>query len=736
VGLDAQFRELAAHLALGLAAVSGEAFLSSLWYRLAPLKPRLKAQARVRRHRFRGEAWYVVQDPASGRFNRFSPATWQLLGLMDGRRTMDEVWLEALEQLGDDTPSQDEVIRLLSQLHAADLLYCEANPDTAELFERFARHESQRRAARWKSPFSIRIPLWDPDRFLSATAPALAPLFGWFGALVYCVTVGFGVAAAALHWPELTENLGDRVLAADNLVLLWLCFPAIKLAHELGHAYATKLGGGEVHDMGLILLVFTPVPYVEASAANAFRSKWRRALVGAAGMLVEIFIAALAMFVWAAAEPGLLRAIAFNIMLIAGVSTVVFNANPLLRFDGYYILADLVEIPNLASRANRYWRYLAERYVFRFPEAEQPQLAPGERGWFLFYAPAALVYRMLVLVAIVFYVAAQWFFIGVALAIWGVATMFVVPLGKFLGYLLALPRRGRVRKRALSVAGAVCGVVAVVVLVVPAPSRIVAEGVVWLPEEANVRAGADGFVRAVLASPGSEVRAGAPLVESHDPQLFAQLAVLEARIAELEARLDQQRFAERVQADITRQELAREQAALDRVLERIENLHARSAVQGRFVLARADDLPGRFLRKGELIGYVTQEGRSLVRAVVSQDDVDLVRSRLARADVRLAERITEVYPAALVREVPAARDELPSSALSSQGGGAIAADPRDPKGGKAMMSTFQFDLELPREAGGAAYGGRAYVRFVLQPEPLAAQWYRRVRQAFLAHLNV
>ena len=166
---------------------------------------------------------------------------------------------------------------------------------------------------------------------------------------------------AGVHWPELSENLADRVLAVENLLVMWLCFPVVKFLHELGHAYAVKNGGGEVHEMGIMLLVFTPVPYVDASAASGFRSKWRRALVGAAGMLTEILIAAVFIVVWVAAEPGWLRAIAFNVGLSAGVSTVIFNANPLLRFDGYYILSDLIEVPNLGARGNQYWRYLLER---------------------------------------------------------------------------------------------------------------------------------------------------------------------------------------------------------------------------------------------------------------------------------------------------------------------------------------------------------------------------------------
>lgn len=656
--------------------------------------------------------------------------------MLDGQSTMAEVWNAAVEQLGDDAPSQDEVIQLLSQLHAADLLLCEVNPDSAELFQRFARYDKGRRRSNWKNPFSIRIPLWNPDAFLTRSLPLLKPFFNGFGVFFYCAIVGAGIVFAVVHWPELNRNMGDRILAADNLILLWLCFPVVKLLHELGHAYATRAGGGEVHEMGIMLLVFTPVPYVDATAANGFRSKWSRVLVGAAGMLTELFIAALCMFVWVAAEPGLIRSIAFNTMVIAGVSTIVFNGNPLLRFDGYYILSDLIESPNLALRGNQYWRYLAERYAFRMPRAEAPLATPGERRWFLFYTPAALVYRIFVLIAIVLYIAGTWFLIGIALALWGVATMFLLPLAKLVHYLFSLPRTAGARKRALTTAAAALLVLLVFVMLVPMPLRLQAEGVVWLPEESNVRAGAEGYIQRVFFQSGAQVAAGTALVESGDPILAAELKVIEARIAELEAKLRHELFSDRVQAEITKQVLAHERARQARGVDRADKLFARASIAGRFVIDGPDDLIGRFHRQGNLLGYVIHEAPTIVRVVVSQEDVDLVRSRLRQAEVRLAERIEDVHPAHLVRAVPAAHERLPSTALSTEGGGVLATDPRDPKGEKSLASTFQFDLQLPPGVGSVGYGGRAHVRFVLEPEPLGRQWYRRVRQLFLSQFNV
>lgn len=716
--------------------MSAEPFLSASWYRLARLRPSLKQQAKVRRHRYRGQVWYVVHDTASGRFNRFTPAAWQLLGLMDGRRTMDEVWAQALEQLGDEAPGQDEVIRLLSQLHAADLLLCEVNPDAAELFERFGKNEKQRRDARWKNPLSIRIPLWDPDSFLHRMLPSIRPAFGPVGLGLLAVLAVIALALAVTHFPELTENVDDRVLSTNNLLLLLVVFPVVKFLHEMGHACAVKAAGGEVHEMGILMLVFMPVPYVDASAANGFRSKWWRTLVGAAGMLVELWLSALAMLVWAAAEPGLVRALAFNVMLVAGVSTLIFNANPLLRFDGYYILADLIEMPNLAQRGTQYWRYLSGKYLLRVREPEPPMLTPGERNWLRFYTPLAFIYRMTVMVAIVLYVAGQWFFFGIALALYGVYTMVGTPIGKMVGYFSRLPRAQGARRRASAIAAGMVVALLVLLFAVPAPLRTQTEGVVWLPDEAQVRAGANGFIRAVLAPAGTQLTPGMAVVETEDPLLDAQVALTQAKLDELQARLDSERFEDRLQADITRQDIVRENAALARLLERQDQHVARGGAAGRFVIDRPEDLPGRYVRKGELVGYVAQESRTLVRAVVSQNDIDLVRAGVVRAEVRLADNVGVIHRARLVREVPAAREQLPSAALGSGGGGAMAADPRDPQGSRSLASSFQFDLELPPDVKTATYGGRAYIRFTHPPEPLAMQAWRQLRQVFLERFHV
>ncbi|MBL8483347.1 MAG: peptidase M50 [Rhodocyclaceae bacterium] len=709
---------------------------SASWYRVAGLKPCLRAHARLHRHRYRGELWYLLQDPASGRVHRFTPAARLVVAAMDGRRSVEELWTLAGRHLGEDAPTQDEMIQLLGQLHATDLLRADVTPDVAEIFDRGEKQNKGRRLRSYANPMAVRIPLWDPDAFLNRIAALIRPLWGGWGALLWAAVVLPALILVPPHWPELTHNFSDRVLGAHNLLLLWLVFPIIKALHELGHATAAKAGGGEVHDMGIMLLVLMPVPYVEASAATVFRSKYRRAVVGAAGMIVEVFIAAIAMYVWLLAEPGIARALAFNVMLVAGVSTLVFNGNPLLRYDAYYILADLIEIPNLAQRSLGYCGYLLERYLLQVDDAEAPAATSAEKAWFLFYGVASSIYRVLVTVAIALFIAGQFFVVGVILALWAVVAMAVLPLVKGLRHVLSHPRIRRRRQRALTITAGLAAALVLILFVVPAPFRSQAEGVIWLAEEATLRAGANGFLGRLVVEPGTRVARGDVLIQCYNPALEAQIRLGEAKVSELEATYAVHFVNDRAQAQLVAEQLASERAALARARERAAQLVVKSGSDGVFMAQRWQDMEGRYYHKGELLGYVTGRTRPLARVVVAQGEIDQVRLATDRVQIRMAQRLGEVAEGRIVRQVPAGEAGLPSRALATDGGGQIAVDPRDPQGTKAMERMFQFDVELEEGADVGLFGQRVHVRFDHRMEPLALQWYRAIRRLFLARFNV
>jgi putative peptide zinc metalloprotease protein len=713
-----------------------EALFSPSWYRVATLAPRLRSHAQLHRHQYRGQIWYVLQDWSNERFHRFSPAAYAFIGLMDGQRTVQDIWEFASTKLGDDAPTQPEVVQLLSQLHAADVLQCDIPPDIAELLLRHERTQEKKWQRRVMSIFAWQFPLFDPERLLQTFVSLVSPFFGWGGALLWLGFVIPAVLIGATHWSDLTANLIDRMTTPQNLVLLWFLFPIIKALHEFGHAFAVKVFGGEVHEMGIMLLVFSPVPYVDASASSAFPSKWQRAVVGAAGMIVELVIASVAMFVWVSVEPGTVRMLAYNTIMIAGISTVLFNANPLLRFDGYYILADLIEIPNLRQRANTYLGYLCERYLFGREEAQLPHVTPGERAWFVGYSVTSFVYRIFIVVAILMFLTDQFFVLGMFFALLTGFTWFVLPLGKGLSYLFTSPRIRRVRGRALAVTTGAIAIVLVGLCLTPVPFRTRAEGIVWIPDEAIVRAGADGFVGQVVGIPGSKVSRGDVLVVCHDSVLTMQVTVLEARLREIDARIREQIPENIAKAKMLEEEKHYIEEKLARTQEQVQDLVMTAKVDGTLVLPRAEDLPGRFVHRGDVLAHVVDLNTLTVRTIVDQTDIDLIRHNTKTVQVRLAERLASPIDAGVARLVPAASDELPSPALGTEGGGQVPMDPKDPKGQKAMRKVFQVDLQLPVELGLVNVGGRVYVRFDHGWDTLMAQWYRQGRQLFLSRFNV
>jgi len=713
-----------------------QALLSTNWYRVAGLRPRLRGHVRIHRHAYRGEVWYVMEDRVAGKYHRFNPASHRVISLMDGKRDMAAVWGRLTDLLAEDTPAQEEVIRLLGQLHGADLIQCDVDPDVAELFERGSKEKRRKFMGRFMNPISLRFPLWDPDRTLVWMLRWLRPFTGLWGLVLWLAVVLPALALAPLYWPDLTENFNEQLLAMDNLLIMALVFPLVKAVHELGPGLATRARGGEVHEMGVMLLVFFPIPYVEASSSSAFVKKTDRMLVGAAGMLSELFIAALAFYLWVLLEPGLLRSLTYNAIVLASVTTVLFNANPLLRYDGYYVFADWVEIPNLATRANKHWQHLAERHLFGVTQSEPPPATDGERRWFIAYAPLAFAYRMFVLFGISIFIAQQYFFVGVLLALWGLTASLGVPIYKGIVALATGPQFAARAVRVRSVFAGIAVGLLVLLFVVPLPRHTEAEGVVWLPEQAILRAGASGFIDAVPARAGQVVQTGDVIARSQDPELVSRLAAQQARLEEARARFDAAWGVRPAQAGQLEEDVRREQAGVDRLLDEATQLTLRAQARGTLLIEQADDLPGRFVKKGEVVGYVVGNHTPLVRVVVRQAQVDLVRLATRGVQVRLPQDMAAIHTARLVREVPKAGRELPSAALGQGGGGQIPIDPSDSGGTKTLESLFEFELELPSEVPAHYLGSRVFVRFAHPAEPIGIRLWQGLRRLFLSQFHV
>ncbi len=706
---------------------------SPLWYRVADLRPQLRRNTRMHAHVYRGTTWHVLEDRATGRSHRFTAPAHQFIRLMDGKLTVEELWRLTEDSFGDAAPTQDETIELLSKLHGADLLQSNVPPAVDELFRRYRKKNATKWKQRFASPLAIRIPLVDPGSFLDRTIHYVRPLFSRVAFLAWLTAVVAAIVLAGLHWPELTSSANSNLITPRNLILVWLCYPFVKLLHELGHAYAARHWGCEIHEMGIMFLVLIPLPYVDASTSAALPERRQRMLIAAMGIIVELAIAALALFVWIAVEPGTVRTLAYSILLISGVSTILFNGNPLLRFDGYFVLADLLEIPNLASRSKEYFGYLVQRYLFGLEDLQSPAMSAGERKWLGAYAVASFAFRMLIMATIILYIAGKFFIIGLLLAGWAVLTQLALPLFRQISFLLTSPQLAPRRTRVIGISAGLTATALTTLFLLPVPLATQTEGVVWSPDEAEVRAEADALVERLVAQPNTLVEAGDPLLVTSDPTLAARVAILDASLREATARYNSLRSIEQVEAEIVMEEIHTVKADLTDARNRLAGLTIRSPARGVFLIDRPQDLVGRYLRHGELVGFVADLSRATIRIAVTQADIGLIRTRTERVDVRFADRIGDAVAATVTREVPAASNRLPSSVLGVAGGGALAVSPDDKGGTETLEKVFHIEINVDRPV--ARIGGRTYVRFAHGEEPLGRQWYRRLRQLLLRQFD-
>ena len=371
------------------------------WNHVAGLKPQLHKHVSVHPHDFRGSRWYILTDSARGKHLRFNDLAYEFIGRLDGDATVDEIYNQIEINTDNNGPSRQDLLSILIQLFSVGALRSGLPADVEQLFTKQQNEKSANRTRRWLNPLAIRFPLFDPDRFLNRSITSVRPAISVTGAVLWSLVILIAAMLLVVNYQELASTLKANILAPRNLILIVALFPIMKAIHEFAHAYAVKAWGGEVHEMGITVLVLMPVPYVDATAAWAFREKYKRILVSASGMIAELFLAAIAFIIWTLVAPGIIKDAALSAFLIGSVSTVLFNANPLLRFDGYYILQDAIEIPNLYSRSSKYTMYLLKRYVLGMTETESPATDSSERGWLASYGILAWLYRVFITLSLI-----------------------------------------------------------------------------------------------------------------------------------------------------------------------------------------------------------------------------------------------------------------------------------------------------------------------------------------------
>lgn len=717
---------------VGLGQVIESQFPDEFWSRISGYSPILRRHIRVYAHAYRGKRWYILRDDTNGRHLRLDSAAYQFVGLMDGSRSINTLYRHLAEQ--DLALSKEEIGELLSQLIHFGALRGIGERASDQLLEQFYSDRRNSIFRRLVSPLVIRFPLYNPDRLLTAMVATIKPICRPVVAAAIIIVMMIALVAAFGQWDGLKAEFTQGALKPSNLILLWLLFPLVKAFHEFAHALFIKSWGGEVNEMGITLLVLTPIPYVDASAAWSFRSKRKRIMVSAAGVFAELLLASLAMIFWMLSEPGLARDCAFGILLIGSVNTVFFNANPLLKFDGYYLLQDWLEIPNFYSRSAKYLKFLIKRYLLGV-SLNPPSFADNaERAWLIVYGILSAVYRVFILTVIVVMLVDKYLLLGVLIGMLAIYQQLIKPLFASWAYISGSAEIEHRRVAVLRAVGLCTGLIILLALV-PMPSTTRIQGVVWVPAQGEIFAESSGFVESVYVQPGAPVSRGDPLLRLTNQQLQRDVKVLAADVDALEIQANLSRVASPASYMQISLDLESSQAELLGAHVAEQALTVSAATGGQFVVESARDLSGHYYAQGDLIGHIVNPQELVVRAVIPEADSGRLLDGIVGANVRLAEEPGQVLRASLIRDIPSADHRLPAVALGVGGGGNIPVSVDDPSKLTTMDRVFHLQLSLPEGTGVFGVGERAYVTLHHHAEPLAHRWYRGFQRLFLKNFS-
>ncbi len=711
--------------------------------------PRLRRDVRTHFQEFQGKPSYVVEDTARGKYYKIGFPEHQFVQCLDGRTPVARALARNAATQGEDALTERQAEQLVRWLSDHDLLETETSGQGERRREQAARSESKKPQRLLAKLIFLRVPLGCPDRIFRQVTPWFGWIFSAPGLLLWLGLLAYTGIQLAPEWDRFVEASG-RIIAPDNWIRIVFIYAVLKILHEFGHGIATRRFGGEVPEWGVMLLVWiTPMAFVDASASWRFPSRWRRIVVSAAGMYVEVALACLCILGWLHTGPGVLQTSLHSAVIAATVMTILFNANPLMRFDGYYILVDVLGIPNLGTKGQQFLRWFGKRFLLGAKGLPFPQQARRHPVAIPLYGLLAALWKLVIWTGIL--ITLSLFFKGAGLAIALALVLSMICGGLFqLVRMLAEKGKSPTFSTALPRLAVLVTVLAAIGYFVRINPTGRAVAVVEYLDKETVRVGCEGFVSVVKVKPGEGVIRGQLLVQLRNPDLESSLAQLELELRQ--SRVRARRYFQRNELSAFQAEqetIAGLEEKLCETREYVSQLQVRAPVDG-FVVGRGlDSLPGRWQKLGSPILEIAPSPERELLVSFRQRDIGSIQRRTDDGvRIRLRGRSEEIG-GVLERVETRATLAVPHDVLISPNGGPLpiraraeAETTRETEiasGGDADRDYFadldeqpdQFELVRPRFAARAAIFGE------IENDLMEGEWgYLRLSRAEKERLAV
>lgn len=539
-----------------------------------------------------------------------------------------------------------------------------------------------------KNPFSIKIPLFDASLIVNYLIGYAHLFFNRSTLLASLCLWLIALLSLPQFWADLASHWESRFFDPINFILLPVSYIFLKVFHEMGHALALKYFGGESRECGIIFLVFFPLPYINCNSIYSIKERKERLWVSFAGMQIELTLAALALFLWAVSSPGIVKELLFDIAFTGGISSLLFNLNPLMRFDGYYALSDVLGIYNLDQTAKKSFREVLSSLISR----QNPSKI--EQRWLALYALLAIPYRFFISLSIALYVSGKFFLLGGVLALLLLFSQVVWPIIRLLKNAYDSMQSTEQRLRFIERACAACLIVYFVLFELTFSFTQHTEAIVITRQEQQIRVPLTARISKLLATPSQYVKQGQPLIEFSDESLTIAEKNAIFRIQELQQQYQLLMRVDKSQTQSVQYEIEVARSELKEIQRKLASLDLKAPVDGLFILNRAQDLLHSIPQRGTLIGHVHKAGALTLKMIIREDQLEDILQRLKSVDVIFPADPGESYHATINTVVPGATSQLPSKLLGTLTGGHIEVDNREQSGMLTMEKIFIAELTV------------------------------------------